>query len=122
MTLDYIDWDVGDVTVITLMGRITLGQGVQRLREAIGAVMERGRTRLLLNFDEVFYVDSSGLGEMVASLRRVSNAGGEIKLMKLNQITRDLIQITRLYTLFEVFSDEKKALDSFGRPKISLEG
>lgn len=113
MTLDYIDWDIGEVTVINLTGRIVLGQGTQRLREAIKAVLDRGRARILLNFDEVFYVDSSGLGELVGALKRVKEAGGEIKLMKLNQITRDLIQVTRLCTLFEVFKDEKTALASF---------
>jgi anti-anti-sigma factor len=113
MTLDFIDMDIGDVTEITLIGRITLGQGVQKLREAIDSVLERGRRLLLLNFDEVFYVDSSGLGELVAVRRKVADHGGEVKLMKLNQITRDLIQVTRIYMLFEVFADEASALESF---------
>lgn len=116
MTLDYIDMDIDDVTEIVLTGRITLGQGSQRLREAVDAVLERGRRSLLLNFDEVFYVDSSGLGELVLALKRVQEAGGQIKLMKLNQMTRDLVQLTRIYTLFEVFTDEDKAIESFRKP------
>lgn len=118
MSLEYIDWDTGDVTVINLTGRITLGQGTQRLRQSIREVLDRGRTQILLNFDEVFYVDSSGLGELVTSRRTVMGAGGRLKLMKLNQITRDLIQITQLYTVFEVFNDEKAALQSFENPEV----
>ena len=75
MSLEYIDWDTGDVTVINLTGRITLGQGTQRLRQSIREVLDRGRTRILLNFDEVFYVDSSGLGELVMSRKTVMAAG-----------------------------------------------
>ncbi len=113
MGLDYVDWDVEDVTVINLNGRITLGEGTQRLRKAVREVLDRGRTNILLNFDEVFYVDSSGLGELVISRKAVLEKDGKLKLMKLNQITRDLIQMTRLYTLFEVFADEHSALESF---------
>ena len=116
MTLQYIDWDIGEVTVINLIGRVTLGQGTQCLRQSIEDVLERGRLRILLNFDEVFYVDSSGLGELVSALRRVTAAGGQLKLMKLNKITRDLIQTTRLYTVFEVFDREEPALASFRAP------
>ncbi len=113
MSLDYVDWDTGGVTVINLSGRITLGKGTQTLRKAVREALDRGRNQLLLNFDEVFYVDSSGLGELVSSHKAVGAAGGKLKLMKLNQITKDLIQITRLYTIFEVFADEKSALASF---------
>jgi anti-sigma B factor antagonist len=116
MKLSYVDWDIGDVTVINLAGRIVLGQGTQQLREAINAVLARGRRKILLNFDEVFYVDSSGLGELVSARKRVVAAGGHLKLMKLNQITRDLIQVTHICTLFEVFSDEPTALKSFAAP------
>jgi anti-sigma B factor antagonist len=116
MGLEYVDWDIGEVTVINLAGRITLGQGTQRLRQSILEVLERGRRQILLNFEEVFYVDSSGLGELVASGKKVMGAGGNLKLMKLNQITRDLIQVTRLYTVFEVFADEASAMKSFQGP------
>ena len=121
MTLDFIDMDVGDITVIHLNGRITLGQGVQKLRQAFDEVMERGRLKILLDFDEVVYVDSSGLGELVLLHKRVTKAGGEMKLMRLRQIMRDLIQITRLYMLFEIFNDEPSALKSFGGPETPAE-
>ncbi len=115
LTLDYIDWDIGEVTVINFTGRITLGQGSERFRESVREVLGRGRRRILLNFDEVFYIDSSGLGELVSASKAVAQAGGVIKLMKLNQITKDLMQITRICTLFEVFKDEHAALASFNR-------
>ena len=116
MSLEYVDWDIGEVTVINLTGRITLGQGTQRLRQSILEVLDRGRRHILLNFDEIFYVDSSGLGELVASRKKVVESGGNLKLMKLNKITRDLIQITKLYSVFEVFNDEASALKSFKEP------
>lgn len=113
MSLQYIDWDVGDVTVISFTGRITLGEGTQRLREAVKEVMDRGRINLILSFAEVLYVDSSGLGTLMQVRGMVTNAGGILKLMKLREITRDLIQVTRLHTVFEVFEDEDKAVQSF---------
>ena len=114
MSLHYIDWDAGDVTVIDLTGRITLGQGTERLRQAVQEVLERGRRNLILNFAEVLYVDSSGLGTLVQVRNEVSSNGGTLKLMKLKQMTRDLIQVTHLHTVFEVFPDEESALSSFG--------
>ncbi len=116
MSLEYIDWDAGDVAVITFIGRITLGQGTERLRQAIREVMDRGRIKVLLNFDEVLYMDSTGLGELVAARRRVMDAGGQLKLMKLRQVSRNLMQITQLYTVFEIFIDEASALASFRTP------
>lgn len=116
MSLEYVDWDDGDVAVITLIGRITLGQGTERLREAIKEVMTRGRTKVLLNFDEVLYMDSTGLGELVDARRRVIAAGGQLKLMKLQQVARNLMQITQLYTVFEIYKDEATALASFRTP------
>lgn len=113
MSLQYIDMDVGDVTLVNLTGRITLGEGTALFRQAIESVLDRGRSRILLNFAEIFYVDSSGLGELMHANKLVTNAGGVLKLMKLNEITRDLIQVTRLYTVFEVFPDEPSALASF---------
>lgn len=113
MSLQYIDWDVGDVTVINLTGRITLGQGTERLRQAVDEVMERGRKNLVLNFSEVMYVDSSGLGTLIHLHSTVVRSGGMLKLMKLREITRDLIQVTHLHTVFEVFTDEDTAVASF---------
>jgi anti-sigma B factor antagonist len=113
LALNCIDWDIGEVTVLNLAGRITLGEGTLRLRETIDEILARGRNKILLNFSEVFYVDSAGLGTLVQVNSLVRNAGGKLKLMKLKEITRDLIQITRLYSVFEIFPDEASALDSF---------
>ncbi len=113
MSLSWIDWDSGDVTVVALTGRITLGQGTARLRDAVRAALDRGRNKLVLNFAEVSYVDSSGLGELVHALTSVRSNGGQLKLSNLQSLMRDLIQITRLYTVFEVFPDDEGAIASF---------
>jgi anti-sigma B factor antagonist len=112
-SLSWIDWDTDDVTVIAMTGRITLGDGTTRLREAVQQVLDRGRNKIILNLAEVLYVDSSGLGEMVHSLKTVRSGGGELKLTNLQSLTRDLIQITRLFTVFDVFDNEETAVKSF---------
>jgi anti-sigma B factor antagonist len=114
MALQYIDWDIGDVTVINFSGRITLGEGTARLREAVQETLERGRRKIVLNFSEVLYVDSSGLGTLLEVRSNVMNGGGALKLMKLKEVTRDLLHTTRLHTLFEVYPDEDAAVNSFG--------
>ena len=112
-SLSWIDWDNGDVTVIALTGKITLGDGTVRLREAVRQALDRGRNKLILHLGEVLYVDSSGLGEMVHSLKTVRAEGGQLKLAKLQSLTRDLLQVTRLSTVFDVFEDEESAVKSF---------
>ena len=82
MALQYIDFDIGDVTVINLAGKITLGEGTSRLRQAVTEVLARGRKDVVLNFKEVYYVDSSGLGTLLQVRTNVTNAGGRLKLMK----------------------------------------
>jgi anti-sigma B factor antagonist len=114
--LQSIDWDTGDVTVLNLTGRITLGGGTGVLRESIREVLDRGRKKILLNMDEVVYVDSSGLGELVSSYIMVQKAGGTLKLMKLKQLARDLIQFTKMHMVFEVYADEASAIESFKNP------
>jgi anti-sigma B factor antagonist len=116
MSLSWIDWDTDDVTVIALTGRITLGEGTSRLREAVRQALDRGRNKIVLNLGEVMYLDSSGLGEMVHSLTTVRAEGGQLKLAKLQSLTRDLIRITRLFTVFEVFPDDESAVKSFHQP------
>jgi anti-sigma B factor antagonist len=113
MGLQYIDFDIGAVTVINLAGKITLGEGTSRLKQAVDEVLARGRKDLILNFKEVYYVDSSGLGTLLQVRTDVERAGGRLKLMKLKEITRDIIQVTHLHTIFEVFTDEESALRSF---------
>lgn len=104
---------IGDVTVIDAAGRITLGEGSTAFREAVKDLVAKGQKKILLNLAEISYIDSSGIGEMVSGFTSVSNAGGQLKLLNLTKRVQDLLQITKLYTVFEVFDDEAVALSSF---------
>ena len=104
---------VGDVTVIDANGRITLGEGSSTFRDTIKDLTARGNKKLLLNLGDVSYIDSSGIGEMVSGFTSVTNQGGELKLLHLNKRVKDLLQITKLYTVFDVFEDEAAAVRSF---------
>jgi anti-sigma B factor antagonist len=104
---------VGDVTVIDAVGRITLGDGASHFRDTIRNLVGAGQKKLLLNLAEVSYIDSSGIGEMVSGFTTVTNQGGVVKLLSLNKRVKDLLQITKLYTVFEVFDDEAHAVRSF---------
>lgn len=104
---------VGDVTVIDAAGRITLGEGSSTFRDSIKDLVSKGNKKILLNLGEISYIDSSGIGEMVSGFTSVSNAGGQLKLLNLTKRVQDLLQITKLYTVFEVFDDEAQALSSF---------
>ena len=104
---------VGDVTVIDAVGRITLGDGASAFRDTIRDLAGKGQKKLLLNLAEVSYIDSSGIGEMVSGFTTVSNQGGQLKLLNLTKRVKDLLQITKLYTVFEVFEDEAAAVRSF---------
>ena len=104
---------IGDVTVIDAAGRITLGEGSTAFRETIKDLVAKGQKKVLLNLAEISYIDSSGIGEMVSGFTSVSNAGGQLKLLNLTKRVQDLLQITKLYTVFEVFDDEAVALSSF---------
>jgi anti-sigma B factor antagonist len=104
---------VGDVTVIDAVGRITLGEGASAFRDKIRELAASGNKKLLLNLAEVSYIDSSGIGEMVSGFTTVTNQGGVVKLLSLTKRVKDLLQITKLYTVFEVFEDEATAVRSF---------
>lgn len=104
---------VGDVTVIDAEGRITLGEGSSSFREIIREKVAKGEKKLLLNLAEVSYIDSSGIGELVSAYTTVTNHGGSLKLLNLTKRVKDLLQITKLYTVFEVFDDEAAAVRSF---------
>jgi len=99
--------------VIDAVGRITLGEGSSTFREIVKDLVNKGNKKILLNLAEVSYIDSSGIGELVSGFTSVSNAGGSLKLLKLTKRIQDLLQITKLYTVFEVFDDEAKALATF---------
>jgi anti-sigma B factor antagonist len=113
MALEYFDWEVGDVLVLHLQGPITLGQGTQKLRELINETVAAGRKKILLNMAEVYYIDSSGLGELVAACTNAQRQGAKLKFMKLTPKVQDVVQLTRLFQVFEVFPDEDSAVRSF---------
>lgn len=104
---------VGDVTVVDATGRITLGEGASTLRDTIRDLAANGHKKLLLNLSEVSYIDSSGIGELVSGFTTITNQGGKLKLVGLTKRVKDLLQITKLYTVFEVFDDEAAAVRSF---------
>ena len=104
---------VGEVTVVDAAGRITLGEGASIFRDALRDLAGNGKKKLLLNLAEVSYIDSSGIGEMVSGFTTVTNAGGQVKLLNLTKRVKDLLQITKLYTVFEFFDDEAAAVRSF---------
>jgi anti-sigma B factor antagonist len=104
---------VGDVTVVDAEGRITLGDGATTFRDTVRDLANAGNKKLLLNLAEVSYIDSSGIGEMVSGFTTIANQGGQVKLLNLTKRVKDLLQITKLYTVFEVFDDEATAVRSF---------
>jgi anti-sigma B factor antagonist len=104
---------VGDVTVIDAVGRITLGEGSSTFRDTLRDLVAKGHKKLLLNLAEVSYIDSSGIGELVSGFTTVTNQGGRLKLVGLTKRVKDLLQITKLYTVFEVYDDEAEAVRSF---------
>jgi anti-sigma B factor antagonist len=106
--------DAGAVTVVDMSGRITLGDGSALLRKTLQELLGQKRTNILLNLADVDYIDSSGIGELVSGYTSVKSRGGELKLLHLTKKVHDLLQITKLFTVFEVHSDERAALRSFG--------
>jgi anti-sigma B factor antagonist len=113
MSLRATHRDAGQVTVVDLSGRIVLGDGSALLRKTIRGLLEDQRKNILLNLADVDYIDSSGIGELVSAFTAVKNQSGDMKLLHLTKKVRDLLQITKLYTVFDVFTDEGTALRSF---------
>ncbi|QNI30194.1 STAS domain-containing protein [Alloacidobacterium dinghuense] len=106
---------VDGVTILDLSGRITLGEGSVQLRDAIRDLLAKGSKLILLNLADVNYIDSSGIGELVSAYTTVRNQGGELKLLNLTKKVHDLLQITKLYTVFDVKDDEASAIASYTR-------
>ena len=113
MSLRATHRDAGQITVVDLSGRIVLGDGSALLRKTIRGLLEDQRKRILLNLADVDYIDSSGIGELVSGFTAVKNQGGDLKLLHLTKKVRDLLQIPKLYTVFDVFTDESSAVRSF---------
>ena len=103
----------GDVTVLDMSGKITIGEGSVSLRTAIRRLLEEGKKRILLNLAGISYVDSSGIGELVSSYTAINKEGGQLKLLNLTQKIQDLLTITKLLTVFDVYDSEADALNSF---------
>src|SRR5205823_8888109 len=104
---------VDGVTILDLSGRITLGEGSVVLRDQIRELVGKNQKKILLNLGDVSYIDSSGIGELVSGFTTVTNSGGNLKLLNLNKRVKDLLQITKLYTVFDVHEDEAGAIRSF---------
>ncbi len=103
----------GDVTILDLKGKILVGEGIDELRSSIDDSVKEKESKILLNFENVPYLDSTGLGEVVRSYTSVRKMGGTIKIVNLTNKVKDLLSVTKLITVFETFEDEDKALNSF---------
>jgi anti-sigma B factor antagonist len=104
---------VDGVTIVDMSGRITLGEGSVVLRDSIRDLVGKGQKKILLNLGDVTYIDSSGIGELVSAFTAVRREGGELKLLNLTKKVHDLLQITKLYTVFDIKDDEAAAIQSF---------
>jgi anti-sigma B factor antagonist len=107
--------EVDGITIVDLNGRITLGEGSELLRDTVRDLVGKGRNRILLNLGDVTYIDSSGIGELVSAYTSVQKQGGELKLLNLTKKVHDLLQITKLYTVFDIKDDEAVAVQSFAK-------
>ena len=106
---------VDGITIVDLSGRITLGEGSVVLRDTVKDLLGKGQKKILLNLGDVSYIDSSGIGELVSAFTSVRNQGGELKLLNLTKKVHDLLQITKLYTVFDVKDDEATAITAFSK-------
>jgi anti-sigma B factor antagonist len=109
---------VGDVVVLDLKGKITLGEGDELLKDKVNSLVNQGHRKILLNLGGVPYIDSAGLGEIVRTYTTVSRQGGSLKLLNLTKRITDLLSITKLLTVFETFDSESEAIQSFSAAKV----
>ena len=111
--LEIKERQAGDVAVLDMSGKITIGEGSVALRSAIRRLLEEGKKKILLNLAGVGYIDSSGIGELVSSYTTINKEDGQLKLLNLTQKLQDLLAITKLLTVFDVYDSESDALNSF---------
>ncbi|HZN55066.1 MAG TPA: STAS domain-containing protein [Candidatus Polarisedimenticolaceae bacterium] len=104
---------VGEVSVVDLSGKITIGEGDIILRDKVHELLEGGHKKILLNLEKVSYMDSAGIGELVACFKRAREKGGTVKLLKPSGKVEDLLQLTKLWEVFEIFGEEQQAIPSF---------
>lgn len=114
MSLKLNTREVKGIVIVDLSGRLTMGESVAAIRDEIHDQAAQGVRKVLLNLADVTYIDSAGLGELTAAFTSMKNRDGQLKLLNLTKRVHDLMQITKLYTVFDVFDDEKTALASFG--------
>ena len=113
MSIKVVTRQVNDVTIVDLSGQIKLGEGTSVLRDTVKDLLGKGQKKILLNLGNITYIDSSGIGELVSAFTSVRNQGGELKLLNLAKKVHDVLQITRLYTVFQVMDDEAGAIAAF---------
>jgi anti-sigma B factor antagonist len=113
---------VGDVTIVDIRGRIELGEESASVRDMVLQLLNNGHKKILLNLGAVDYIDSMGLGSLVAAFARVRKQGGEMKLLNLTNKVTDLMQVTKLYTVFDIMNDEAVAVKSFGQSTAAAKG
>ena len=106
---------VGDIAIVDITGRIVLGEASATLRNLVADLLKNGHKKILFNLANVSYIDSSGLGQLVSAFITVRNQEGELKLFRLNNKVHDILQITKLYTVFDIRDDEAIAVKSFAR-------
>jgi anti-sigma B factor antagonist len=105
--------EVSHITIVDINGRITLGDETGQLRDRIRSLIAEGKKKIVLNLAQVDYIDSSGVGELVSSYTAVRNAGGDLKLLSLTKKVHDVLNVTKLYTVFDIKEDEFNAVKSF---------
>ena len=113
MSMTMSSREVNGVSIIDLSGRLTMGETCAAIREEVHDAVSQGARKILLNLADVSYIDSAGLGELTAAFTSVKNRGGALKLLNLTKRVHDLMQITKLYTVFDVYDDERAAIASF---------
>jgi anti-sigma B factor antagonist len=113
MPFEMTERQVSAVTVLDLAGKLTIDQGAERLKDKIHSLIEQGRTNVVLNLGDLSYIDSGGLGQLIASYSSLMRATGALKLLHVSKRNHDLLSITRLVTLFDTFDSEDEAVRSF---------
>ena len=113
MHLALTERQIGAVTVLDLVGKLTIDHDAQRLKDKINSLIQQGRTQIVLNLTDVSYIDSGGLGQLVASYGSVAKTSGGLKLLGVSKRNHDLLSITRLVTLFDAYDSEQEAVESF---------
>ena len=122
MSVDFSTRQSNGITIVDLRGRITLGEGSVTLRDTVHDLLSKGQKKILLNLGDVNYIDSSGIGELVSAFTAAKKQDGEVRLLNLTKKVHDLLQITKLYTVFDVKDNEALAIESFSAPRGVSEG